>query len=416
MRSAGLKSNASVDYLIIGGGILGLTVARELRDRDPDSRIHVIEKEPEIAWHASGRNSGVLHAGFYYTADSLKARFTKEGNRRMRRFCEDNRLRLNPCGKVVVAANELEVGGLEELKRRGDRNDIDLTWLDPAELAKIDSCVQTHECALYSPTTATLDPFQVCQCLARELETKDVCISTGVRFSGQNHSIVHTSAGPMEAGYVVNCAGLYADQVARAFDFCHDKVVIPFKGLYLKYSGSKMKLRTNVYPVPNLENPFLGVHFTVTVDGAIKIGPTAMPALWRENYSGLSRLRLNELLEIVRYSCRLLLDDAFGFRRLALEEARKYNRSHLLDLAAGMVRELDFGGFQEWSRPGIRAQLLNVKTLELVQDFEIEGDARSLHVLNAVSPAFTCAFPFAEFIVDKIRAYTSQRSSKDAYV
>src|SRR5687767_5107355 len=144
-RGRDLKINPGVDYLVIGGGILGLAVARELRDRDPHSRIQLIEKESEIAWHASGRNSGVLHAGFYYTADSLKARFTKEGNRRMKGFCEDHRLRLNPCGKVVVASNESELSGLEELKRRGDRNGIDLTWLDPVELDKIDPSIQTHE-------------------------------------------------------------------------------------------------------------------------------------------------------------------------------------------------------------------------------------------------------------------------------
>src|SRR5690606_14086379 len=146
-------------------------------------------------------------------------------------------------------------------------------------------------------------------------------------------------------------------------------------------------------PVPNLKNPFLGVHFTKTVDGSIKIGPTAIPAFWRENYKGFSNFKLKEFAQIIGYQCRLFLTNAFNFRSLAFEEMRKYIRSYFINLSLLMVKDLDKDGFGHLMRPGIRAQLLNKETMELVQDFVIEGDHRSLHILNAVSPAFTCSFP-----------------------
>jgi len=152
--------------------------------------------------------------------------------------------------------------------------------------------------------------------------------------------------------------------------------------------------------VPNLKNPFLGVHYTVTVDGTIKIGPTAIPAFWRQNYAGLENISLHELLEIIGWESRLFLADSFGFRSLAFGELKKYNRGYFTGLARKMVKQIDTSHFNQWSRPGIRAQLLNTETRELVQDFVVEGDAKSLHILNAVSPAFTCSFPFAAWVVE----------------
>ena len=154
----------------------------------------------------------------------------------------------------------------------------------------------------------------------------------------------------------------------------------------------------NIYPVPNFKNPFLGVHFTKTVDGNIKIGPTSIPALWRENYNFSSNFQWNEFTEIMAHETRLILTNAFGFRNLAWDEIKKYNKKYFIRLAENMVQKIDPNGFTEYTKPGIRAQLLDKKHLKLVQDFVIEGDEHSTHILNAVSPAFTCAFPFAEFV------------------
>jgi L-2-hydroxyglutarate oxidase LhgO len=390
------------DYLIIGAGIIGLAIARELRSRYPNAAITIIEKEPDVAYHSSGRNSGVLHAGFYYSADSLKAKFTRDGNFAMKDFCRAKGLKLNECEKVVVAKDESELEPLYELDRRGKRNGVDVKIITEAEMRDIDPNAKTHKFALYSPNTATVDPTELNKAVRDEL------LSTGVKILfGQGYkrkvdcNTIETSTGTiLSANQVINTAGLYADKIAKDFGFSQKYTIIPFKGIYLKYTKKDKPIKTNIYPVPNLKNPFLGVHYTITVDGTIKIGPTSIPAFWRENYKGMDNFRAGELGNVLGWESRLFLSNAFGFRALAFEEMRKYNKSYFVNLATSMVHHIDKSGFTEWSKPGIRAQLLNTQTLELVMDFVVEGDGTTIHVLNAVSPAFTCSFPFSKWVVD----------------
>ena len=397
------------DFLIIGAGIIGMSVAKALLRKYPDGKITILEKEPDVAFHSSGRNSGVLHAGFYYTADSLKAKFTRDGNRALREYCEKNGLGINRCGKVVVTKDESELEALHELEYRGKRNGVNVALIDEKRLKELDLNVKTYKEALHSPDTATVDPLEVCRFLKEELigEGVDFRFAEGYAQRIDTHTVISTKKRRYRARKILNCAGLYADRIAREFGFSQSYVIIPFKGIYLKYtpkagiSSLAKPVRTNVYPVPNLKNPFLGVHFTVTVDGTIKIGPTAIPAFWRENYRGLENFSLREMREILGYEAKLFWKDAFGFRSLAFEEIRKYNRRYFISLAASMVKEIDADGFDTWSRPGIRAQLLDTRSLELLQDFVVEGDRDSVHILNAVSPAFTSAFPFTEWIVDQ---------------
>ena len=390
------------DYLIIGAGIIGLTLARQLQEKAPGKKILLLEKEPDVALHSSGRNSGVLHAGFYYSADSLKARFTREGNLALKKYCQENGLALNECGKVVVAYDETELKALDELEKRGKTNGVEVRLIDEKELAALEPNARTFQKALYSPATATVDPVEVNNCIKEQLLKAGGRIFFGEgygKLAGTN--TVRTTRGTLiEAGHIINAAGLYADKIARDFGYSKDYVIIPFKGIYLNYTGAPPPLRRNVYPVPNLKNPFLGVHYTVTVDGHVKLGPTAIPAFWRENYEGLSNFRPGELVEVSAYEALLFLTNAFGFRDLAWEEMRKYYKPFFVGLGLKLVKEIDAAGFNEWTRPGIRAQLLNTKTFELVQDFVVEGDKASTHILNAVSPAFTGSFPFTKWIIE----------------
>ncbi len=388
------------DFLIIGSGIIGLTIARTLKSRHPAASVTILEKEADVALHASGRNSGVLHAGFYYTADSLKARFCRDGSRAMAAYCTENGLKVNPCRKLVVATDALEAEGLKELKRRGDANGVNVELIDEQQTAAIEPNARTWQHALFSPDTATVSPMQVCRHLRDGLRAQGVQIMTQTPYQKRlDGNRILAGGQTFEAGVIINCAGLYADAIARDFGFCEHYTIVPFKGIYLKYTGTNPPLRTNIYPVPNLKNPFLGVHFTITVDGGVKIGPTAIPAFWRENYQGLERFSASEMVDIVRWQAILFARNAFGFRKLAFEEIMKYRKSHLIGLAAKLVKRLEPEGFSKWSTPGIRAQLLHKQTLSLVQDFVVEGDAKSIHVLNAVSPAFTCSIPFSEWVV-----------------
>jgi len=389
------------DYLIIGGGIIGLNVARALKLQETDAKILVIEKEKEVGMHSSGRNSGVLHAGFYYSADSLKAKFTRVGNAKMHEFCKKRGLRINECAKVVVAQNDKELEGLEELKRRGDVNGVELSWMSETELKERFPLIKTNKKALFSPTTATIDPKEVTLEFKKYIEELGVEIKTDTAYEKRlsRHNI-QTSNGAFEYKKLINCAGLYADKIAKDFDFGSEYVIIPFKGIYLKDKHNVCGLETNVYPVPNLANPFLGVHYTYAVEDDSKIGPTAIPAFWRENYKGFDNFNFSEMVQILYYEAKLFLTNAFGFRNLAISEVKKYSKTYLTNLAKGLTKPLDMSGFDSWSTPGIRAQLLNTKTLELVQDFVVEGDEVSVHVLNAVSPAFTSSIPFSQWVVD----------------
>ena len=390
------------DYLIIGAGIIGLAIARELKSRKPVATVTIIEKEPDVAYHSSGRNSGVLHAGFYYSADSLKAKFTRDGNFAMKDFCRQKGLKLNECQKLVVAKDESELEPLYELDRRGKRNGVDVKIITEVEMKEIDPNAKTFQFALYSPNTATVDPTELNKAVRDELLANGVNIlfSEAYKRKVDGNTIETTSGKLLSATKIINTAGLYADKIARDFGFSQQYTIIPFKGIYLKYTKKDKPIKTNIYPVPNLKNPFLGVHYTITVDGTIKIGPTSIPAFWRENYKGMDNFKAGELGNVLSWEARLFLSNAFGFRGLAFDEMKKYNKSYFVNLATSMVHTIDKSGFTEWSKPGIRAQLLNTKTLELVMDFVVEGDTTTIHVLNAVSPAFTCSFPFAKWVVD----------------
>ncbi len=390
------------DVVIIGGGIIGLNLAKIIKERYKDLNVALIEKEKEVAMHSSGRNSGVLHAGFYYTADSLKAKFTRDGNKRLKEFVKEHNLKINECQKVVVAQNESEIEGLEELKRRGDRNGVELEWVDEEELSKLFPEAKTYKKALLSPSTATVDPKEVTkkfQEVAKDLGVNILLNTKYLHRVGKN--AILTDQGLIKYGVLINAAGLYADKIAKDFDCAENYVIIPFKGIYLKDPENRIDLSTNIYPVPNLKNPFLGVHFTLTVDNEAKIGPTAIPAFWRENYKGFDNFDLSELLEILFYEAKLFVTDAFGFRSLAFEEMRKYNKEYFLSLAKALIKKDDLSSFDTWSKPGIRAQLLDKRDLKLVQDFVVEKRDNTIHVLNAVSPAFTSSIPFCEWIVDE---------------
>lgn len=390
------------DFLVIGGGVIGLSIARELKTRHADARIILIEKESACGAHASGRNSGVLHAGFYYSPDSLKAKFTKLGNERMTAYCEQKGIPLNRCGKLVVAKDAGDLPSLDELVKRGRANAIEIQELTEAEAKQIEPRVKTYQRALFSPRTSTVNPLHVVDAMQRDAIQEGIQIRFDTAYISRTDQGVRTNSDTITAGYVVNAAGLYADKIALDYGFSEKYRILPFKGLYLYSNEPPGAIRTNIYPVPDLRNPFLGVHFTITADGKAKIGPTAIPAFWRENYEGLSNFKLGEMMEVAGRGLGLLTNAQFDYRRLAMEEIAKYSRNKMVELASVLAEGVQESNYQKWGRPGIRAQLLDITKKKLEMDFILEGDRRSMHVLNAVSPAFTCSLPFAAHVCDQI--------------
>ena len=396
------------DFLVIGGGVIGISIARELKSRNPNSGVCILEKEHQCGLHASSRNSGVLHAGFYYTADSLKARFTKEGNQRLTKYCEVKNLALKKCGKLVVAQNESELVWLDELMTRARNNGVPLELITDEESQAIEPRAKTYQKALFSPTTASINPTELVKSLLSDAIQEGVQLKTNTQYIHRvGKSSIKTSNGIFEAKYIINAAGLYADKIGRDFNFSKDHRILPFKGLYLYSNEPLGALNTHIYPVPDLSNPFLGVHFTITSDDKIKIGPTAIPAFWREQYQGWSNFNMPELTEIILRQAGLFLSSNFDFKALAFRELKKYSKPLLVSLATKLAKGVDIKHYRQWGLAGIRAQLLNIRKKELEMDFVLEGDKQSMHILNAISPGLTCALPFADYVCDQIEGKIS---------
>lgn len=403
IQSVETNNSIITDFLIIGAGVIGVAIALDIKKRFSDQTIIIIEKESHAGFHASGRNSGVLHAGFYYTADSLKAQFCRDGNRAMKQYCREHNISINCNGKLVITKNESELIGLQTLYDRGIKNGVDLKLISEKEVRDIEPRVRTIQKAIFSPETASVDPAEVMQTLVTEASNKGIEFIFNEQYIKRvNNNTILTNHRHIKAGYVINAAGLYADKIAKEYGFGQHYEIVPFKGLYLYSDETVGMLKTHIYPVPDLNYPFLGVHFTVTVNGKIKIGPTAIPAFWREHYHGLDRFSLMEMIHILKREAILFVQNKFHFRDVALHELKKYSKKFMANQAAYMLDHFNAHHYKTWGKPGIRAQLLDTKNNALISDFCFEGDDHSFHVLNAVSPAFTCSLPFSSYLVDQI--------------
>ncbi len=387
------------DVLIVGGGIIGLTLAREIVGQGRHGVV-VLEKEPELGRHASGRNSGVLHAGIYYAPDSLKARSCLSGNRLMRAYCKDKGLPLAETGKVIVARSEEEQPVLEELHRRAVANGARVEFIDEKQLAELEPAARSAGRALYSHDTAVVDPKAILARLRADLEASGGArIVTGCAFVGLSApGMAATTSGPIRYGRFVNAAGAHCDRVARHFGIGGEYRLIPFKGIYRKLKhGAAFAVRGNIYPVPDIRNPFLGVHFTRSAGGDVYVGPTAIPAFGRENYGVLRGIDREAFALLGRDAAMFVANPKF--RSVAMTEPRKYLARWFNRDAARLVKHFEPSEFGRADKVGIRPQLVDWRTKELVMDFLVQAKDESLHVLNPISPAFTSSMDLARAIL-----------------
>ncbi|BDQ35954.1 aminobutyraldehyde dehydrogenase [Pseudodesulfovibrio nedwellii] len=388
----------SAHTVICGAGILGLTIARELIKAGFDDII-IFDKEPAPGMHASGRNSGVLHAGIYYDPGTLKAQMCLEGNRRMQAYCEENGLPLFKSGKVIVARTETELDTLDELERRATANGCTVEMIDKTQLAELEPNAKTVERALHSPFTAVVDSKKILTAMHHELDTSGkVRFFFNTRFLDKGYDSVLTSEGPIKYSLFINAAGAYSDRVAHAFGVAPNYRLLPFKGIYHKLKKPAAdQINGSIYPVPNIKNPFLGIHFTRSVHGDVYVGPTAIPAFGRENYGILKGLDA-EFLSILFQDLNLFMGNE-KFRQVAMEEPRKYFFKYFFNDTAKLVKHISPDDFISTSKMGIRPQLVNTDTCELVMDFVIKRHNNTIHILNSISPAFTSSMYFAELTV-----------------
>ena len=391
------------DYVIIGSGVVGVSIGSELLRRDPKRRVVILEKEASAGLHASGRNSGVIHAGFYYTPDSLKARLTRDGNSQLREFAKSRGLKIQNTGKVVVAQNSKDVPKVHDLYSRGIANGVEVEVVTASELQKLEPLAATHEVALWSPNTGVGDPMEFMSEFTSEFRELGGEISYGTMVRGVVDNRLDTSAGEFHAGHIINASGLYADKIAAIFGFGSRYTMLPFLGLYIYGPKLKGTLKRHIYPTPDPRNPFLGVHLTTTVDGSVKVGPTAIPVLSREQYSLTSGFNAREFLEILGTYPKFALSPHHDVLSLLHTELPKLSRRVLVRQAKKLAPYIKLEDFTQVGKPGIRAQLFDLKAKKLEMDFVVEGDAHSTHVLNAVSPAWTSCISFSKFVVDQMQ-------------
>lgn len=397
----------SYDFIIAGAGIVGLTTAFEILERSPAARVAVVDKEPCIGRHASGRNSGVLHCGLYYGSDTLKARVCATGGLAMKAFADAHGIPWANTGKVLVATDPSQLPAVDRLMRNAAENGIRAERIDTKTLLELEPAAPPDAvAAIHCPETSVIDIKAVLETLRARLADRGVQFHFQRRITGPvPDGSLRTTAGPIRGGFLFNCCGAYADVLARACGLARDYMLVPFKGIYWKLSPETNPLvRGNIYPVPDISMPFLGVHFTRSIHGDVYVGPTAMPALGRENYGLLAGARLGETLAILGRLGLLYLADQNNFRLLAATEIRKYSKTFFHRCATRLFPALAIGDLVPTSKSGIRPQLVNIATKRLEMDYVFEGDARSLHVLNAISPAFTSSFAFARMIVDRSAA------------
>jgi L-2-hydroxyglutarate oxidase LhgO len=389
----------STDITIVGGGIVGLATALALTERYPQARVVILDKEAKIASHQTGHNSGVIHSGIYYKPGSLKARLCTEGARLMKAFCSEHGIHWELCGKLIVATDESELGRLKNIHERGQANGLrGLKVLEGDEVKAYEPNCRAVR-ALLVPETGIVDYVQVADKMAELLKRRSVEIMTGagvtaIRRAGQG-LILDTARGPVESRFLVNCAGLYSDHVARLMGIRPEVRIIPFRGEYYMLRPDRRSLVKNlIYPVPDPEFPFLGVHFTRTVHGDVEAGPNAVLAFAREGYT-LGTVKPGETLGLLGYP---------GFWHMArrywkmgsYELYRSASKAAFVRSLQKLVPAIQIGDIQRGGA-GVRAQAVSPNG-SLVDDFRISVAEGAVHVVNAPSPAATASLAIGRHI------------------
>ncbi|PLX99540.1 MAG: L-2-hydroxyglutarate oxidase [Desulfuromonas sp.] len=391
------------DFIVIGGGIVGLATARELQRRFPGATLAVLEKEKELAQHQTAHNSGVIHAGVYYAPGSLKARFCREGNRETKAFCREHDIEFRETGKILVATEEEEIERLQDLFRRCEINGIEIEELSGAQLREMEPNV-VGIAGAWVPSTGIVDFRQVALKLAEEVvanggEIVTNCLVQGLReIDGVE---LQTSIDLFSCKFLVGCAGLHSDRLIRMLGRDPGLKVIPFRGEYFVLPRSKSQIVTHpIYPIPNPELPFLGIHLTPMIDGSLTVGPNATLALAREGYSRWA-LNAADMFEMFTYPGLYRLVARYPMPTL-MELKNSLFKPGYLKLVQRYCPEIQLSDLSPYPA-GVRAQAVRADGTTLDDFLFVEGES-ALIVGNAPSPAATSAMPIARHIVDKVSA------------
>jgi L-2-hydroxyglutarate oxidase len=397
------------EYAVIGGGIVGLATAVAVGKKYPKARILVLEKEQDVAQHQTGRNSGVIHSGIYYKPGSLKARFAREGNRSMVEFCSEHGIKHAVCGKVIVATKPSELPLLDSLFQRGLDHQLAVARLSPEQVQETEPHVRCLA-GINVRSTGIVNYREVSAKYVELVKSNGGTVRTGIRVDRlrklNGTQVIETPHGDFEAGFIINCAGLFSDRVARYSGLDPAAKIVPFRGEYYELFPERRHLvKSLIYPVPNPEFPFLGVHFTRMIDDSVHAGPNAVLAFKREGYSRTD-INCADLFETLTFS---------GFWNLA----RRYYRDGIMEMLRSVSKRAFVKSLQQLipeiteddlvpTHSGVRAQAL-MPDGKLVDDFLIVKGRNSIHVCNAPSPAATASLEIGRFVANQVPEVTLAR-------
>ena len=391
------------DFAIIGSGIIGLTLAFKLKQKFNNSKITIFEKEPNSTSHGSGRNSGVLHSGIYYEPGSLRANLCVTGAKELKEYIKSENLWINECGKLLLPTSEYSYSNLENLFNRAKKNGVEINKIKNEEIKRIEPNTNCQfEYGLHVPFTSVADPKEVSKSLIENLRKMNVEINYNFKILKINEQKLFTQNNTVEAGHIFNCAGLFADEIAKNSNLEFRYSFLPFKGKYWKIKNKNFKLNHLVYPIPDLRYPFLGLHSSHNRHGDFYIGPSSTPVFGREQYNGILGDNLKESIGLIFNFSKKIIFNENKLRTLALQELSLLTKRGFFDQIKKMFNNVNPDDLElSDQKVGIRSQIFDPQSKNLVNDFVVINQKNATHVLNAISPAWSASFAFADHLMNE---------------
>ena len=393
------------DFAIIGSGIIGLTLAYKLKYKFNKSNIIIFEKEPNSISHGSGRNSGVLHSGIYYEPGSLRANLCVKGAKELKEYIKSENLWINECGKLLIPTSEYSYSNLENLFDRAKKNGVEINKIKNDEIKKIEpntNCQFNY--GLHVPFTSVADPKEVSNSLVENLRKMNVAINYNARILKISEQKLFTKDNTIEAGHIFNCAGLFADELAKNSNLKFRYSFLPFKGKYWKIKNKNFKLNHLVYPIPDLRYPFLGLHSSHNRHGEFYIGPSSTPVFGREQYDGIIGNNFTESINLFFNFSKKIIFNENKLQTLALQEFSLLTKNGFFNQVKKMFSNIKPHDLElSNQKVGIRSQIFDPQSKNLVNDFVIINHKNTTHVLNAISPAWSASFAFADHLINEAK-------------
>jgi (S)-2-hydroxyglutarate dehydrogenase len=393
------------DFIIIGAGIVGLVLALKLKKKYPHKSILVLDKESNSIKHGTGRNSGVIHSGIYYPPGTLRAQYCVSGSKQLKSYVQEKNLWIDECGKILLPTSKKSCSSLELLLERAEKNSIYAKKVHSEEILHLEpNANPVFGEGIFIPFTSVVNPKEVAISIMEDIKDLgvEVVYNSEVTNINSKKGIVECGKSNFIGDILVNSAGLQADNISKLSGYKTDYSFLPFKGKYWEVNNN-LKMSKLLYPIPNLDLPFLGIHSVHNKLGDIYLGPSSTPVFGRENYNGIKGLSIKEAFFLLLSFATKIIFNTNGLRSLAFREIKLFSLKGVLAEAKNLMTGIEKSHFKlSNTKLGIRSQIFDKKNRTLVSDFVIEKDKKVIHILNAISPAFTASFGLADYIIENI--------------